>query len=162
MAKVYGRNITQDEYDYIVDTVAIHSWPDFEVIGYHLDPDLFHTWEEAAAAMSELQHCFDREMTKTEEHGHKYKEANTYGRDMKALQDNLKKARDQYIKLGGDPNYYDAAMELIPKPKIRTLKQEISTYREEIKNDFITMGISKTRADKIAKVITQQAYQSLK
>ena len=89
MDKVYGRNITQEEYFEIEDTVAKERGPDYiTILDYWLDPDLFHSNDEALAAMDELSSCFNHEMTKTEEHGYKYKEDN-HKRDVLRLKESM-------------------------------------------------------------------------
>ena len=101
-------------------------------------------------------------MIKTEEYGYKYKKPRTYSRDINSMIKAMDNIRKQYVRLGGLEAEFNKYVSQIPEPKVQTLKQDVYVQREHIKERFISIGVSPTRADKITTAITQKAYQELK
>ena len=125
-----------------------------------LNPDLFHTLVEAEFALSELSSYWNQEMIKIEEYDHTYKD-NNHSRDDKRLQESFKKVRQQYVALGGIGADFDKLVASLPKPNKRTLKQDVNDKRSDIEVLFTSIGVSPTRAKKIAIAITTQLYMAL-
>ena len=132
-----------------------------EVIEYQLDPTLFETHFEAVTALAELSSCWNHEITKTEEYDHKYKNTDTYGKDLKRMKTAMEKVKQRYIKLGGNAKTFDRGRDQIPMPQLGTLKQDVDANRERITKNFISIGVPPTRANEIAIAITTQVYFAL-
>lgn len=132
-----------------------------EIINYQLDPDLFETHSEAMAALSKLASCWNYEMNKSEVLNHKYKNPTTHSKELKRMKEAMERVKQKYIKLGGSAKAFDQGRDQIPMPKLGTLKQDVDAHREHITNNFVSMGVSTTRAKKIAIAITLQIYSAL-
>ncbi len=125
---------------------------------YYIDTDLFETSLEAELAMNELKSYYSNEVTKTSEYDYEYKNS-THSRDIKRLQETMEKVKQKYINLGGLESEF---FKPIPPPDKGTLKEDIYQHREVIQKRFIDIGVSPTRANKIAIAITAKVYQLLK
>ena len=132
-----------------------------EVIGYQLDPDLFVTHIEVLTALSEISSSWNHEVTKVEEYDYKYKDTDTYSKELKRMKIAMEKVKQRYIKLGGEEKAFDSGRDQIPMPQQGTLKQDVDANRERITKDFISIGVPLTRANKIAIAITTQVYSAL-
>ena len=135
-----------------------------EVVGYFLDSKLFKTVHEASAAMSELMICNSYISKKIMDDDFKYKDKNIYDRDKKRMLDSLRRTQKMYMNLGGKEEDFKIAMKSLPIPDYSaiTFKQDMDSQREHIITTFLSIGVEKTRARKIAKAITTKAYEVLK
>ncbi len=147
-------------YEHIGNDTIFGKYTD-KIIDYYLDPDLFETSVEATIAVSELQSLLHHEFTKTEEFQHIYKNTDIYSRDIQRMKNAMSKVKQQYIRLGGLKSVFEKNIAQIPIPTLGTLQEDIYTQRESIKEMFASMGVSTTRAKKIAEEITKEAYQLL-
>lgn len=132
-----------------------------DVVEYYLDPDLFQTSWEAITAMNELTNCWSHEITKTEEYNHTYKDTDTHSRDVKRMMKAAVKLKQQYIELGGRDATVLKSLSTMPLQHKGTLKQDVDAQRKYIKEHFISLGTSATRAKAIAIAITTEAYEAL-
>ena len=132
-----------------------------EFVEYYIDPDLFTTSLEAELAMDELKSCYSNETTKTSEYNHEYRNAK-YSRKIRHLQEAMDKVGQQYANLGGSESEFYKYITQIPLPEKGTLKEDTSKHREVIQKQLINIGVSPTKANKIAKAITTKVYELLK
>ena len=132
-----------------------------EFVEYYIDPDLFKTSLEAEVAMDELSHYYSKEATKTSEYNHEYRNAK-YSRKIRHLQEAMDKVGQQYANLGGSESEFYKYITQIPLPEKGTLKEDTSKHREVIQEQLTDIGVSPTRANKIAKAITTKVYELLK
>lgn len=130
-------------------------------IGYYLDPKLFKTEDEALIAMDAFGDSIMCEENKME-NGHNYKETNTHSRDIKRMKSAMDNVRRYWVKLGGDIDELNKVVSQARLQKQTTLKQDIDVGYEDIRKQFISMGVSSTRANKIAKAITKASNRWLK
>ncbi len=135
-----------------------------EVVGYFLDSHLFKTVAEASTAMSELMICNEHVTKKMLDDDFKYRDTKTYDRDKKRMLVAIRQIKHIYIKLGGKKEDFIRAMKYLPIPKYSTptFKKDLDLQREHIMTTFLSIGVEKTRAKKIAKAITTKAYDVLK
>ena len=130
------------------------------IVDYEFEPNLFQTTEEVIVAFEELWSILGKESTKLELLNHEYKNSN-YSRDMQRMQKTMENVKKQYVKLGGSEEDFNKNVKQIPRPHKGTLKQDVYLQRESIKERFMSLGVSHTRADDIAKAITTKAYKEL-
>ncbi len=74
----------------------------------------------------------------------------------------MNNVRRYWIKLGGDINEFNEAISQIKLPKQNTLRQDVYTGYENIVEQFISIGVSPTRANNISKAITKASMEWLK
>ena len=152
--------VNTEKFNFPGNTVKVNIYSDKteDIIGYCLDPDLFHTSYEAHMAKEEFYTCWNNELFEGEIDTSTHKNTRPYSRDFNRMQTAMAKVREQYIRMGGLSVEFDKHVSQIPMPHKETLKESVDSNRKRITKDFIAIGTSPTRAKRIATAITTEAY----
>lgn len=128
--------------------------------GHFFDPDLFANEESAEEAIFMVRSLSSSILNSIMLDGIRYKDKK-YNKDFTRARNATLKLFETYEKIGISRSEAAKALNSIEPNKNTTIKQELDSRRENIINIFISLGNSKTNAEKIAKAITLQSEQGI-
>ena len=123
------------------------------VVDYIFDPELFSNAKSAKEALIMVEDLTAGIINSIMENGARYKDGK-YDKHIKSAKKATIRLFETYEKLGIPRSITANALNSIDRELNTTVKQELDSYREDIIENFISLGNSKTNATKIANAIT--------